>query len=414
MAVVWLLVGTIVPAWSADTGSVAIYDLRGVEVSLPTGGKGIEAMHEAGVAQAQRDGLQRLFKRLLSGAEREARKEYLSTLAKDAKRLTERTVVRSTKQVGDRLNMSVDLQFSRKELSAALTKENIPYTEAAYPVVVPIAPEERGEGASTLLWKGLPNAGRDFGVQVILPLGDLEDLTQLNWEKGLKGDAEVLNWAAGRYGAGEIWLAKAVVTPVSGGKGAKVKLVASLTVARPNVAPIVYQVSEEKGGTSVEEVSNALYPAVAAKLVGQAVERWVSDHVVLPGSRHVVRMRVMHDVQVARLGEFLAGVRAVPGMAEPRVIQTTARETLFECDFQGRDELLDEALAKLVVYREKSPEGMVLWLIPPPKEGQAAQPAQSALPVQPVQPVPPPQPGQSEQPVQPVQPARDNAGKSWL
>ncbi|MBF0262741.1 MAG: DUF2066 domain-containing protein [Magnetococcales bacterium] len=392
-----------VPAWAADGGGGSIYEVRGIEVSVPMS-KGLEATHEAGVTQAQREGLRRLLLRMLTQTERETRKEYLATLAKDPKRLIERTVVRSEKQVGERLNLHLDLHYARKEVTAALGKEKIPFTEAAYPLVLLIAPEEKSEGAATLVWKAMPNAARDLGLNVMQPLGDLEDLTQLSVDRVAKGDAGMLEWATNRYGIGEIWVARANATPVTGGKGARVKVAATLTVARPNAAPVQIQASEEKGASSAAEAANAVYPAVAGKLAQQLLEQWVADHVIQPGNKRTLRLRVIHDVQVAKVTEFMTGLRAVPGMAEPRMVQATARESLFECEFSGRDEQLDAALAKLAVQREKSAEGVTVWLIPPAKRGAVAAP--------PSVPQAPSVPAAPSTPPAPSEPAP--SGKSWL
>ncbi|WP_420903720.1 DUF2066 domain-containing protein [Candidatus Magnetaquiglobus chichijimensis] len=404
----WIWLGALwlaLPAWAADGAGGSIYEMRGIEVSVPMS-KGLEATHEAGVTQAQREGLRRLLLRMLTQTERDARKEYLATLTKEPKRLVERTVVRSEKQVGERLNLHLDLHYARKEVVAALGKEKIPFTEAAYPLVLLIASEEKTEGAATLLWKAMPAAARELGLNVMQPLGDLEDLTQLSAERVEKGDAGMLEWAASRYGVGEVWVARATATPVTGGKGARIKVSATLTVARPHVAPVRIQAGEEKGASSAAEAANAVYPAVAGKLAQQILEQWVGDHVIQPGNKRTLRLRVMHDVQVAKMTEFLAGLRAVPGMAEPRLVQATARESLFDCEFAGRDEQLDAALAKLVVKREKSEEGLTLWLIPPPKgdtPAPAAAPAPAATPAAaPAAPAPEAQP-------EPAPP-----GKTWM
>ncbi|MBF0271140.1 MAG: DUF2066 domain-containing protein, partial [Magnetococcales bacterium] len=382
LIVLWVLMlmpGSV--AWSAapETGSGSIYEVRHVEISLLLGGKSVEVMQDAGVAQAQREGLQRLFKRMLPTPEREARKEFLAGLLKESKRLTERTVVRSKKQVGDRLDMTVDLFFSRKEVTAALVKEGIPHGEVAYPLALLIAREEATEGPSTWLWKAMPNVAQEHGVSLLQPLGDVEDLTHLNWDKALKGDPEVLNWASTRYGASDAWVVKAESTPLTASKGgARLRVSGTLVVSRPNSAPVTFQAREEKSGATPEELATALYPVVAGKLVQQAVEQWLGGHAVQPGMKHQLRLRVIHEAQLARLTEFLNALKAIPGVKDPQVVQATARETLFSCEYQGHDELLEQSLAKWVTRKEKNAEGFTLWLATASKPPASAQSAPAA------------------------------------
>ncbi|MBF0189589.1 MAG: DUF2066 domain-containing protein [Magnetococcales bacterium] len=389
----WLIalwIVTLMPCrvgWSAaaaESGNRSIYEVGHVEISLPLGGKNVDAMQEAGVAQAQREGLQRLFKRMLTSQEREARKAFLAGLLKESKRLTERTVVRSKKQVGDRLDMTVDLFFSRKEVSAALVKEGIPHGEMAYPPALLIAREEATEGPSTWLWKTLPTVAREHGIVLLQPLGDVEDFTHLNWDKAAKGDAEVLNWASTRYGASDTWVVKAESAPLTASKGgARLRVSGTLVVSRANSAPITFQAREEKSGATPEEIATALYPLVAGKLVQQAVEHWLAGHVVQPGLKHQLRLRVIHEAQLARLTEFLNTLKAIPGVKDPQVLQATARETHFSFEYQGRDDLLEQALAKRVVHQEKNAEGLTFWLVTPPKT-----PAAASIPPAPVETAP--------------------------
>ncbi|MBF0213271.1 MAG: DUF2066 domain-containing protein [Magnetococcales bacterium] len=252
-----------------ETSVGSIYEVRHVEISIPLGGKSVEVMHEAGVAQAQREGLQRLFKRMLTAQEREARKEWIAAQLKEAKRLTERAVVRSKKQVGERLDMTVDLVFSRKEVSAALVKESIPHGESPYPLVLLIAREETPPGAATFLWQAMPNAARDLGVSLLQPMGDMEDLTQLSWDKASRGDPGVLNWTASRYGASATWVVQAEYAPLTPGKGgaARGRVSGTLIVSRADSAPVTFQAREEKSAATPEEVSGLLYPVVARRKV---------------------------------------------------------------------------------------------------------------------------------------------------
>ncbi|MBF0615014.1 MAG: DUF2066 domain-containing protein [Magnetococcales bacterium] len=385
----WLLLGvhgSVVWAGSETGGS--IYEVRQIEISVPLGGKSAEVAQETGMAQAQREGLQRLFKRMLTASEREARKDFIAACLKDAKRFVERSVVRGRKQVGERLDLNVEVIFSRKEVGAALTKEGIVHKEVAYPLAVLMNQEESGTGPSTLLWKALPVAAREYGLTLLPPLGDFEELTRMTWERAVRADPELMSWVAERYHATAVWAVQAQIAPVTGGKGAKMRMTATLIVSRADQQPVTFQVKEEKSGATPEEATAALYPVVAGKLVQQVMENWLSGQAVVSGTRKQVRLRVVHDAQLARLTEFLTGLRAVPGMQEPQVVQDSAKETLFACDYQGSDETLDAALKKLTVQQEKRADETLLWLVPPARTPASSAPATPSAPGKPAAPVP--------------------------
>ncbi|MBF0179635.1 MAG: DUF2066 domain-containing protein [Magnetococcales bacterium] len=364
------------PAKPAEKKAPSIYEVLNVDVSLPVAAaKGGEGLHDAGVAQAQKEALSRLLRRLLPSAEREKRKEWLAALLKDPKRLVERTVVRGEKQHQDRLTMSVSLVFSKKELSEALVKEGISFNETPYPVVLLLAKEDSLSGvgeqsAVGQLRVALANVARDYGMTLLLPLGDLEELSHLSWEGAERGDPAQLEWANTRYAATAIWAIRADATTASV-KGAteKTRASATLLVNRAGVAQANWQVSEEKSGKSGETASAALYGQVADKLVRQIADRWIQEHALRTGeARQQIRLRLVHNAQLAQQTKFLGDLRALPGMREPQVLKSTARETVYAIEFQGSQEQLREALGKMAPHVEQAQEGIDVWLTQPPPQ----------------------------------------------
>ncbi|MEO5334333.1 MAG: DUF2066 domain-containing protein [Magnetococcus sp. YQC-5] len=356
---------------AAPREAALVYEIQGVEVSVPMSGKGMDAMHETGVTLAQKEGLHRLFRRMLTSKDRVAHKDFLATLHKESKRLTERVMVRAEKQHADRLAMTVNVLFSQKEITAAFVQQGLPYNEAAHPLVLLLAKEESSmPGIPTpglLLQQALLPAAREYGFSVLLPLGDMEDLTNLSWERAAKGDKELLNWAAARYGATNTWGVQAEEAPVTVKSGPpRFRVSGSLLESRPNSAVVTWKAREEKSGATQEEVTPALYAPLATKLLQQVMDRWIQDHSLQPGLQHQVHLRVIHEAQLARLTEFLKELRNVPGVKEPQVVNTSARETVFEFAFQGQDDALLAALGKLVVHQERTADQIAVWLISPP------------------------------------------------
>lgn len=395
----WAAPASSVPA--AEKNRVSVYDVLGVDVAVPLSPKGVEATHEAGVAQAQKEALPRLFRRMLLAADQEAQKPFLQTLLAQPKRLMERVVVRAEKQHADQLTLSVDLLFSKKEVSAALVGQGLSYNETPYPQVLLLIKEPVPVGggeplALGLLQNALVAAAREYGIVLLLPMGDLEDLTHLSWDRAASGEMEVLDWVLARYGATHIWALQVEATVSKGKKGQSgLKSVGKLVVSRSNSAPVTSQIEEEKTGGSVEEVASAVYPSLATKLVQSVMESWIQEHALQPGLRHQVHLRVVHDAQLARLTEFLQKLRKIPGVKEPKMLNSSARETSFEFEYQGSDDVLLELLAKMGVYMDKTKEQFSLWLITAPSIPEPPAPVQVA-------PAAPAAPAASSAPVAPA------------
>ncbi|MBF0438586.1 MAG: hypothetical protein HQL93_05630, partial [Magnetococcales bacterium] len=119
----------------------------------------------------------------------------------------------------------------------------------------------------------------------------------------------------------------------------------------------------------------------ANKLIQQVMDRWIQDHSMQPGLKHQTRLRVIHEAQLARLTEFANGLRGISGVKNPQVLSSSARESVYEFEYHGRDEVLQEALRKLAAHMESTPEGLTLWLFAPknpaapaPKEANSPAP----------------------------------------
>ncbi len=352
---------------------ISVYDVANVEVSMPLGGKSVEVVQSAGMTAALKEALQRLLMRMLTRADQEAHKPFLATLFKEPKQLTERVVVRAQKQIDDHLNLTVDVMFAKKAINEALNAENITHSETAFPLVLLLSKNESLSGAtqssSDLLQNALLKIARDYGITLLLPMGDLEDLKHLSWDETIRGEAAVLNWATERYGATNIWAVTASFSS-SSAKQSAAKFQASgvLVVSRSQGEPLVYKGGMGKSGASHEEVADFLYSALATQLIQQSIDGWILEHALHPALTHQTRLRVIHNAQLVRLTKFLKDLRAVPGVKHLRVVNTLARETVYEFDYQGRDEVLLELLTGLGKHVEHTPELTALWLIAPPSE----------------------------------------------
>ena len=371
-ALVWLL-AVLLPGLAG----ASIYDVSAVRVQVPDVSQGMDP-RTAGLTEARRTAFGQLLRRMLTGSDRQTHREALETLALDDRKLAERTVVRGERRLQGSLLLTVDVTFSAKAVRAALSGLGLTYNETPYPPVLLVV---RQGGAiavpgktKSLLADTFAQAARDHGFTIVTPLGDVEDLGNLSWERAVAGDRAMLRWATARYGVGRVWALHAGIgaeAPVRPGSGEA-------------VAAAELRVSQRGGGVEATRSQSARHPACEAMgaaarvracyharlstaLLRWAMDNWIGAHVVDPSLRHATRLRVIHDMRFPRYERFLSGLRAIPGLSGVRFVWMQAREALLEVDYQGRDDQLIQAISRLDVRMEEGPgngEGEIRLRLP--------------------------------------------------
>ncbi len=374
MSIVWAFCAL----WITTAAAESVYLVKGVEVTLPLKDEKNQDPQAIGLALAKEQAWLGLQTRMLTSADRQRHLERLREYKSGLDNLVERVVVQSEKRVAEgantRLHMVVDVTFARDAVRKVFDAAGFTYNENAYPATLFLMAQVDESGAGHLSEPGqsfaktMQATAARYGVTIIEPLGDVEDITNLSWERISSKDPALWNWTEERYGTRKIWAAwYGMESAEQAAPGSPPAAIATLVESDANGEQrrIRLRVRKGCGGPSGagEGQQSCLDGALAAKFVEMILDNWSQDHAVKPELNHVVQLRVVHERQLAGYADFLKKLGKVPGVASVRTAALTARDALLVLDFQGQDEKLLDSLGRMGSQPERG-QGELLIRIP--------------------------------------------------
>jgi hypothetical protein len=186
-------------------------------------------------------------------------------------------------------------------------------------------------------WAARPAGG--WLVPLIVPLGDLGDLTAVDAARALNGEAEALGAIARRYGAEDVLITQSVLLgdPLLGQATLQTGTVRLGRHAQPT---IIENFAQPVGGTAQDLLALAA-DAVAAAMQGA----WKQRNLLRPGSQRLISV----TVPVTQLSELLEVKRRLVGVAAVRRAKVTAlsrSKAELAITFVGEDQQLVLAMAQ--------------------------------------------------------------------
>ncbi|MBF0182885.1 MAG: DUF2066 domain-containing protein [Magnetococcales bacterium] len=360
---VWALLAT--PVWAEPNHFYQVGAEAVVPLPLPAG----QEPRSIGLEKAKKMALERLFSRMFTRADLEREKGFFNSLLQGGKRFSERVQIVGETQRGNALHILVEVTFSAKGIAAALAEKGMAYNESRHPPVLVLVRAQggaEGEAAAVeaLLQKSLLEEGKAFAMPMVMPLGDLEDMAQLSWERAKAADPALKQWVAGRYGTDQLWTLAVQLGSTAAGKGKSgtPSLQAQLSGVGGSQEAIVASVAAKEGATRCSESGETgKCPAsqLVRELLQQVTDRWIQAHTINPALQHVAQLRVIHGPKLAQFSQFTNKLRSSAGVVGLKFVEERATEATLQIEYQGQDNQLQELLTQLGAKVEPLPAAAV-------------------------------------------------------
>ena len=336
-----LLAGAGLAVFAPDAGAGShVFTVRGiaVDVTAETAAAARETAHAEGHVKAMEKLLARLLPRDELTLLRKLEAREVLAFVQDFQVEDERTS-------DVRYLANLTFRFKPEPIRELLRANGLRHAETmSKPVVVlPIfgAEGEASLWGETNLWWAAWAERRpgDWLVPLVVPLGDLGDLTAIDAERALGGDAEGLGAIARRYGAQDVLITQAVLLgdPESGG--------ASLQVGSARLGRHAQQTIIDNYVQEPAETLQDLLARAAAAVDAAVQESWKQSNLLRPGSQRSITV----TVPVARLADWLEVKRRLKDVAAVRRTAVTAlsrSKTEVAITFVGDEEQLVLAMAQ--------------------------------------------------------------------
>jgi hypothetical protein len=336
-----LLAGAGLTVFAPDAGAGShVFTVHGiaVDVTAETAAAARETAHAEGHVKAMEKLLARLLPRDAQALLRKLEAREVLAYVQDFQVEDERTS-------DVRYLANLTFRFKPKPIRELLRANGLQHAETmSKPVVVlPIfgAEGEASLWGETNLWWAAWAERRpgDWLVPLVVPLGDLGDLTAINAERALSGDAEGLGAIARRYGAQDVLITQTVLLgdPESGNARLQV---GSARLGRHARQTIIHNHVQDPAETLQD-----LFARAAEAVDAEVQESWKQSNLLRPGSQRSIAV----TVPVAKLADWLEVKRRLRGVAAVRRTAVTALsrgKTEVAITFVGEEEQLVLAMAQ--------------------------------------------------------------------
>jgi hypothetical protein len=348
------LVGAGPAAYGQDA---AIFTVSGIPVDA-TAADAVAARRDALLA-GQQEGLARLLRRLVPAAEQG---QLPAVASLPIERYVQNFQIANEQLSSTRYLAELTVAFDQGAIRELLQSYSVPFAHVASgPIVVlpfyddPVAPKLWRE--DNPWWQAWDETmDRERLLRLVLPLGDLEDMTILPVERVLASDAESVARLAARYNAEQAYLMTARTIPPATPDGPVAVTVEGRQL--DSIVPVAPPLTlEGQPGEPLEQV----LAAAVRQLQDVLDERWKSEHLLRLDQGGFIQV----DVPIQGLADWVAIDRGLAGLEEISQVDVTAfarNRVQAQIHYLGDQFRLEEALARLGLGLSREGDS---WLLQP-------------------------------------------------
>lgn len=354
--VIILAVGRAVAQDLTDPGAtqVGLFEVRGIPVDVTAATAA--AAREQAMSKGAREAFGRLLDRVTLSSDRnkvgKVSESEIETMIKDFS-------VSDEKFSSVRYLATLNYTFKEEEVRRLLAQKGVPYavTRAKTIVVLPVF---RGDGELKLweepnpwlaAWRSLPGGQL---VPVMVPLGDVNDVSIIDAEEAAVGDADRLRAIALQYGAVDALVPFAVLT---GSAEADVaELAIALTLYGPDGAK---KGPTHRYRTGEGESAETMLARAAEATMAEVQNQWKRENLVVASEAAVDAV----TVPIASLEDWLTVRRRldrVQTIDKTDVVLLSRTHALVNIHHYGTTEQLGLALEQADLILRRGSEGLVL------------------------------------------------------
>jgi len=277
------LLAAVTGAALAQSGDSAIYAIDGVSVDVSA--ESAAQAREQALADGQLRALEALFLRLTRAIDAP---RLPAVRAEDVERFVSDFEIVDERVSDVRYLATLNVRFQPDVVQDFLQRSGVPFTnKASQPVLV--MPLLR-QGQSVLLWEEFntwrltwsENARAQGLVPMVVPFGDISDISAISAESAVRGDFVPLRSLATKYGAQDSLVATATLSDSEAGGRPRVDVNLNRIGSVPQ-APISFSITAGPGQTTEQ-----LFQQAVATSIKRVEDAWVAANVVEVGPRQVL------------------------------------------------------------------------------------------------------------------------------
>lgn len=341
------------------------FTVKQVVVRVPQSNDPNKNPRASGMIEAQKIAFKRLQVKLFPENDKQSRAVFIKDIQQNIKDFLHRTIIVAEHQSGRDLELTIDVYFDKDKLRQSLNAAGVSFCETAYPKILFILDDSLiGSPMAKLVYASFVKAGHVFGTELVQPIRDVEDLTNLNFSSESGAGNQSLNWAHERYQADKVWRVSAdgaiASPPVASSSGSYVRW----KVAEYDHEGLNYYFMKlreiNKDGNSKKKLESM--DNVVLSLVTHIVNPWITSHVGAVVASPHVDVTIVNANDLDGIDTLTRQMEGLSGVAKVSILELSSDNVKLRVVHNGNLSELKEQLMRLGAVESGDDSGMLIVL----------------------------------------------------
>ncbi|OSM05057.1 hypothetical protein MAIT1_03192 [Magnetofaba australis IT-1] len=305
-----------------------LYEVDGVRVRVDLPLAENKTPRAVALWRAKRIAFDRLLARLAPQNVLQEQEKAIGEMRNLTDSLVRRVVIQSERYATDSSSFAIvaNIAFDREKTRQMLRDNGVLFTDSPMPKVLALvglstASGWRYAGKNDPLWRAFSKQARARGLDVAIPLQDVEDLVNLKWGQAMAGDEKTFDWVIKRYGAARIWSVQGQVGEYpqqADQKERRFYAVGRLDAASRGADAVEIKAQSVGSFNSLQEAEQTLLEQLAESLLDQVAKEWMSAQLSGANADAFVDLDVRFGGDLTRYADLECKLR---DMAEVRRLE---------------------------------------------------------------------------------------------
>ncbi|MBF0414929.1 MAG: DUF2066 domain-containing protein [Magnetococcales bacterium] len=344
-----------VTVWAQEQDNY--FSVKQIVVRVPQSVDPNKNPRASGMIEAQKIAFKRLQVKLFPENDKQSRAVFIKDIQQNIKDFLHRTIIVAEHKSGRDLELTVDVYFDKEKLRNSLNTAGISFCEAPYPKVLFIFDEQiAGSPEAKAVFASFVKAGHVFGTELVQPIRDVEDLTNLNFSSDSSAFSQSLNWARERYQTNKIWRVSA--------EGIAPSALSRWKIAEHDQDGINFyfmKLRDSNKENKVQKKSDSIDNAVLS-MVTHIVNPWIASHVGAVVSSPFVDVTIVNANDLDGIDQLTRQIQGLSGVAKVSILELSSDNVKLRLVHNGNMAEVKEQLIQMGAVDAENDSGMLIVL----------------------------------------------------
>ncbi|MBF0435957.1 MAG: DUF2066 domain-containing protein [Magnetococcales bacterium] len=352
-----------VTVWAQEQDNY--FSVKQIVVRVPQSVDPNKNPRASGMIEAQKIAFKRLQVKLFPENDKQSRAIFIKDIQQNIKDFMHRTIIVAEHKSGRDLELTVDVYFDKEKLRNSLNTAGISFCEAPYPKVLYIFDEQiAGSPEAKVVFASFIKAGHVFGTELVQPIRDVEDLTNLSFPGDPSIIPQSLNWARERYQTNKIWRVSAdgftssVSATSSSGSMSRWKVA---EYDQDGINFYFMKLRDNNKENKVQKKSDLIDSAVLS-MVTRIVNPWIASHVGAVVSSPFVDVTIVNASDLDGIDQLTRQIQGLSGVAKVSILELSSDNVKLRLVHNGNMAEVKEQLIQMGAVDVENESGMLIVL----------------------------------------------------